>query len=58
MAEAGVFLHDMPQDRLAADLDHRLGLELGFLRDAGAEAARKQYYLHVSFSSNDPPDLL
>lgn len=35
----GVFLHDVPENRLTADLDHGLGLECGFFRKAGAETA-------------------
>jgi hypothetical protein len=35
----GVDLHDVPQDGLAADLDHRLRLEVGLLRDPGTETA-------------------
>jgi hypothetical protein len=34
-----VVLHDVPEDRAAADLDHRLGLELGLLAQPRAEAA-------------------
>ncbi len=34
-----IVLHDVPQDRAAADLDHRLGLELRFLAQARAEPA-------------------
>ena len=41
--------HDVPEDRLAADLDHRLGPDLGFLGKAGAEAAGQQDDFH------DPP---
>ena len=38
-AVGGVELHDVPEDGPTADLDHRLGLEVGFLGDAGAEAS-------------------
>ena len=42
----GIGFHNMPQDRLAADLDHRLRLEMAFFTDAGAEAAGEQDYFH------------
>ena len=35
-AVGGVDFHDVPDDRLAADFDHGLGLQVGFLADAGA----------------------
>src|SRR3712207_7472787 len=38
-ALAGVELHDVPEDRLAADLDHRLGPGGGLLAQPRAEAA-------------------
>lgn len=37
-AMGGVELEDVPEDGAATDLDHGLGLEVGFLGDAGAEA--------------------
>ena len=33
MAIIGILLHDMPQDRHASNLNHRLWLELAFLTD-------------------------
>jgi len=33
-AVGGVGLHDVPEDRFSANLDHRLGLEVGLLGDA------------------------
>ena len=39
--------HDVPEDRLAADLHHGLGLEIGLLADPGAEAAGKDDCFHV-----------
>src|SRR5208283_3096069 len=42
----GVDLHDVPEDRLAPDLDHRLRLEVGLLADAGAEAASENHDFH------------
>src|SRR6185369_1465427 len=38
-AAGRVDLQDVPEDRPAADLDHRLGLEVGLLRKPAAEAA-------------------
>src|SRR5207248_11716695 len=43
---AGVVLHDVPQDWVAADLHHRLGPDLGFLGQAGTQAARQDDDLH------------
>jgi hypothetical protein len=34
----GVDFHEMPKDWFATDLDHRLRLEMGFLRNSGAQA--------------------
>lgn len=34
----GVGLEDVPQDGLATDLDHGLGLGVGFFADAGTQA--------------------
>src|SRR5579859_1197371 len=42
----GVDVHDVPQDRAATDLDHRLWAQMGFFRDAGAHAAREDHRLH------------
>ena len=38
-AVMGVVAHDVPQDRLVADLDHCLGSDLGLLRQSGAESS-------------------
>jgi hypothetical protein len=38
-AEGRVDLHDVPQDRLASDLHHRLGSAVRFFREACAQAA-------------------
>ena len=45
-AVGGVELHDVPEDRLAADLDHGLGLEVGFLGEARAETTGKNNGFH------------
>ena len=45
-AVRGIDLHDVPQNGLPADLDHRLGTHRAFFADAGAEAARKNDRLH------------
>ncbi len=42
----GIELHDVPEDRLATDLDHGLGLEVGFLGDAGTEATGEDDGFH------------
>ena len=39
-------LEDVPEDRLAADFHHGLGLEVGFFADAGAKATSKDYSFH------------
>ena len=41
-----VDLHDVPQDRLAADFDHRLGTNIGFLGKPSSQATRQQYCAH------------
>ena len=41
-----VDLHDVPQDRLAADLDHRLGSHIGLLGQPRSQAAGQQYCAH------------
>src|SRR5258705_4653303 len=41
MPEVVVDLHDVPEDRTAAHLDHGLGAKRGFLAKTGAEAARQ-----------------
>ena len=35
-----IHFHDMPQNRLAADFNHRFRLELGFLAQPGSESPR------------------
>lgn len=45
-AVVGVFFHDVPEDRPAADLDHGFGLVLGFFTDARAEAACQDDCFH------------
>ena len=41
-----VVLHDVPEDRSVADLDHRLGPDLGLLREPAADAAGEYHDLH------------
>jgi len=41
-----VDLQNVPEDRLAADFNHRLRLEVGFFADARAEAAGENYCFH------------
>ncbi len=38
-AVGAVDLEDVPKDRLAADLHHRLGLEVSFFADASTKAS-------------------
>ena len=40
-AVVGISLQDVPQDRLAADLDHGFGAGVGFFADACAQATGK-----------------
>jgi hypothetical protein len=49
-AVSRVDLHDVPQDRPAADLDHRLGADGGLLAEAGAEASGENNGFHRSSS--------
>ena len=45
-AVRGIDLHDVPENGLPADLDHRLGAYRAFFADPGAEAAGKNDRLH------------
>ena len=45
-AVGGVAFHDMPEDRLAADLDHGLGPEVGLFGNAGAETTGENNSFH------------
>src|SRR5262249_12489672 len=45
-AEVAVMLHDVPQDRSATDLDHRLGPGLGFFGEPRTQAAGQKYSFH------------
>src|ERR1019366_3306596 len=47
----GVVVHDVPEDRTTPDLDHRLGVDLGFLDQSSSDAARKKSDLHALFIS-------
>lgn len=44
-----VVAHDVPQDRDAADLDHRLWSRFGFLRQARTESAGEDRNLDIFF---------
>ena len=46
-AVRSVHLHDVPEDGSPADLDHRLGTQVRFFRDAGTQATREQYGFHM-----------
>ena len=39
-------LHDVPEDRPAADLHHGLGLDMGFLGEPRTEPTREDHRLH------------
>ena len=43
-----VVAHDVPEDRLAADLDHRLGDALGLLAHAHADATAEDHDFHLA----------
>ena len=45
-AVLGIDVHDMQDDRLAADLDHRLGHADGFFRKTSTFTTAKNYCLH------------
>ena len=51
-AVRGVDLQDVPQDRTAADLDHRLGAQAGFLGKPRAESAGQDDCLHWVYLSS------
>ena len=42
-----VYIHDVPENRTTADLDHRFGLDLGFLGKARSQAAAENDCFHV-----------
>src|SRR6185295_2838404 len=48
-AVSAVDLHDVPEDRLRADLDHRLRPVLGLLAQPRALAAAEDDHRHVGF---------
>ena len=54
-AVGGVDLHDVPEDRLAADLHHRLRPERRLLHQPRAEPAGENDRLHENTSSTAPP---
>ena len=47
-AVARVDLHDVPEDRRAADLDHRLRRQVGLLGEARSQAAGQDHRLHAA----------
>ncbi len=47
----GVDLHDVPEDRLAADLDHRLGLQRRLLAESRAQTAGEDHGFHAGQDS-------
>src|SRR5580704_14713961 len=56
-APVTVNLHDVPQNRLAADLDHRLGNVCGFLADSSAVATCENHSFHEIASLITLPEL-
>src|SRR5690606_28156150 len=46
MPEVRVVLHQVPDDRTRADVDHRLRNRLGKLAQASAEPAAEQHHFH------------
>ena len=50
IAVVGIYLHDMPEDRFSADLDHGLRFQMTFFADAGAEAPCQDDNLHINLS--------
>jgi hypothetical protein len=48
-----VHLHDMPENWLATDFDHRLGLQMRFFGDSSAKPSRKDYCFHP-FPTSSP----
>ena len=49
--------HNVPNNRLAADLDHRLGLEVGLFGDAGTETIGEDNGFHKLLTCyGDAPD--
>jgi hypothetical protein len=53
-AVGGVDLHDVPQDRHPADLDHRLGPDRGLLAEARAESPGQDDDFHATPSFGLP----
>ena len=50
-AVMAVHFENVPKNWLATDLHHGLGLEVGLLADAGAEAAGQNYGFHAILTS-------
>ena len=48
----GINLHDVPENGLAPDFDHWLGLQVGFFGNTGAEATGKYNCLHFKIPLN------
>src|SRR5690606_16172845 len=49
-------VHDVPEDRLASDLHHRLGLEDRLFRESGPQPAGQDHRLHRATSSGTVGD--
>ena len=50
-AVGGIELHDVPDDRHSADLDHRFGANRGLFPQPGPQSAGKNHRLHFNFST-------
>src|SRR5690242_10122916 len=46
-APVGIDFHDVPEDRAATDLDHRLGTKMGLLTNPGAHTTCKNDGFHT-----------
>jgi hypothetical protein len=46
MPVTGINFHNMPENRTAADIHHRLGAVFGFFPKPGSKAPAKDYSLH------------
>ena len=48
----GIVLHNVPQNRPLANLDHGLGLQMAFLADPGSESPCQYYNFHLERTSS------
>src|SRR5271156_302045 len=57
VAEVGIVLHHVPQDRPVAYMHHGLGDAFAGFPDPHAEASAEQYYFHFRVLLSDRPTL-